>query len=180
MPDMKNFTRKNQEGFEQEFCNLIRRFQNIQTDSSKNKFSVDSPLGIFMAGENVKSIQQVMYNEFQQIDDAALEYISYKEQTAVELSVAFQNLDQAVFTIKEILLSAPNTKDEENYADWYPFKSKIVAYVDFEESLFNLQMMVDKKKIKVLKRDDRMASTMSDKSLITAITNNFNHVLIRV
>ena len=125
-------------------------------------------------------MQQIVYNEFQHINDTSLAYLSYKEQTAVELCVIFQNLDQAVFTIKEILLAAHNTKDEENYADWYPFKSEIVAYVDFEESLFNLQMMVDKKKIQVLKRDGRMASTSSDKSLLTAITSNFNRVLIRV
>ena len=176
---MKNFTKINQEVFEHEFCNVLRRFQNIQTDSSKNKFSADSPLGFFLEREKVKSMQQIVYDEFQHInDEASLAYISYKERTAVELSVTFQNLDQAVFTIKEILLAAPNTKDEENFAQWYPFKSTIIAYVDFEEILFNLQMMVNKNEIKVLKRNDRLASTETDKSLLTALTNKFNRVLI--
>ena len=107
-------------------------------------------------------------------------YIFYKEQTAIELSAVFKNLDQAVFTIKEILLAIPNTKDEEKFAEWYPFKSKIVAYVDFTESLFNLQMMVDKQEIKVVKRNDSSASTNSDKSLLKALKNNFKRVLILV
>ena len=177
---MKNFTKKNQKIFEHEFCNVLRRFQNIQTDNSKNKFSADSPLGFFLEGEKVKSIQQIAYNDFQHIDDTNTAYVFYKEQTAIELSAVFKNLDQAVFTIKEILLAIPNTKDEEKFAEWYPFKSKIVAYVDFTESLFNLQMMVDKQEIKVVKRNDSSASTNSDKSLLKALKNNFKRVLILV
>ena len=162
--------------FEQIFCGFVERIRTIQTDASRNKFSDESPLGKFINSEPVNSLQKVEYNEFQYVDDTQLQSISYKKQVAVELHVVFDQLEVAVFTIKEILVSTPNTKDEENYADWYPFKSEIIVYVDFEETSYNLQMRIDKNSIQVVKRDQTTGSDHSDRQLISALERCFVNV----
>ena len=104
--------------FEQNFCKILERLQTIQTDASRNKFSDGSPLKKFINSESIISLKKVEYNEFQDVDDHQLQIISYKEEVAIELRVVFDQLEVAVFTIKEILVATPNTKDEENYANW--------------------------------------------------------------
>ena len=143
---------------------------------SRNKFSDGSPLKKFINFESINSLIKVIYNEFQDVDDDHLQFISYKEQVAVELCVIFDQLEDAVFTIKEILVAAPNTKDEENYADWYPFKSRIVAYVDFDEANYNLQMKIDDDSIRVIKRDQTAGSNRSDYQLLNALKRCFTNV----
>ena len=51
--------------FEHNFCELVERIQNIQTDASKNKLSDEAPLGEFVKSEEVKSLQVVVYNKFE-------------------------------------------------------------------------------------------------------------------
>ena len=110
-----------------------------------------------------------MYNELHHLVNLDLEYINYKEQTVVESQIIFDQLEAASFTITEILLSIPNTKDEERYARWYPFKSKIVAYVDFDETIFNLQIMIEKCAISAVKRDCQSPLGRYDQQLLSAI-----------
>ena len=136
--------------FENKFCDIVQKLQNISTDVSVRKFARDSPLGKFLESEAILSEKQIMYNELHHLVNLDLEYINYKEQTVVELQIIFDQLEAATFTITEILLSIPNNKDEERYACWYPFKSKIVAYVDFDETIFNLQIMIEKCAISVV------------------------------
>ena len=98
--------------FEQNFCKILERLQTIQTDASRNKFSDASPLKKFINSVSIISLKKVEYNKFQDVDDKQLEFISYKEQVAVELCVVFDQLEDAVFTIKDILVAPTNTKDE--------------------------------------------------------------------
>ena len=162
--------------FEQNFCKILERLQTIQTDASRNKFSDGSPLKKFINSESIISLKKVEYNEFQDVDDHQLQIISYKEEVAIELRVVFDQLEVAVFTIKEILVATPNTKDEENYANWYPFKSRIVVYVDFDEANYNLQMKIDDDSIRVVKRDQTAGSNRSDYQLLYALTRCFSNV----
>lgn len=162
--------------FEQNFCKILERLQTIQTDASRNKFSDGSPLKKFINFESINSLKKVMYNEFQDIEDNHLQFISYKEQVAVELCVVFDHLEDAVFTIKELLVATPNTKDEENYQDWYPFKSRIVTYVDFDETNYNLQMKIDDDSIRVVKRDQSAGSNRGDYQLLYALKRCFINV----
>ena len=162
--------------FEHNFCKILERLQTIQTDASRNKFSDGSPLKKFINSESINSLKKVAHNEFQDVDDNQLQFISYKEQVAVELHLVFDQLEVAVFTIQEILVATPNTKDEENYADWYPFKSRIVAYVDFDEANYNLQMKIDDDSIRVVKRDQTAGSNRSDCQLLKVLKRCFTNV----
>ena len=121
--------------FENKFCDIVQKLQNISTDGSVRKFARDSPLGKFIENEAILSEKQIMCNELHHLVFLNLEYINYKEPTVVELLIIFDQLTAATFTITEILLSIPNAKDEERYARGYSFKSKIVAYVDFDETI---------------------------------------------
>ena len=112
--------------FENKFCDIVQKLQNINTDASVKKFAPNSPLGKFIDSEVILSKKQIMYNELHHLDKPNLEYINYKEQTVVELQVIFDQFADATFTKTEILLPIPNNKDEDRYARWYPFKSKIV------------------------------------------------------
>ena len=159
--------------FENRFCDIVQKLQNINTDGSVRKFARDSPLGKFIASEVILSKKQIMYNELHHLDKPNLEYINYEDQTVVELQVIFDQLAAATFTITEILLSVPNTKDEERYARWYPFKSKIVAYVDFDETIFNLQMMIEKCAIRIVRRNDQSPLGEYDQQLLSEIKERF-------
>ena len=166
--------------FENKFCDIVEKLQKIKTDGSAKKFVYNSPLGKFIKSEVILSIKQIMYNELHHLDDLSLEYVYYKEQTVVELQVVFDQLASATFTIKEILSSIPNTKDEERYARWYPFKSKIVAYVDFDETKFNLQMMIQKCDVKIVRRDDQSPLGQYDQQLLLAIKRRFKNFTLSV
>ena len=82
-------------------------------------------------------------------------------------------LSKKQFTITEILLPIPNTKDEVRYARWYPFKSKIVVYIDFDETKFNLQMMIEKCAIRIVRRNDQSPLGEYDQQLLSAIKERF-------
>ena len=166
--------------FENKFCDIVQKLQNISTDGSVRKFARNSPLGKFIGSEAILSKKQIMYNELHHLDNFNLEYINYKEQTVVKLQVIFDQLAAATFTIKEILLSIPNTKDEERYARWYPFKSKIIAYIDFDDTKFNLQMMIEKCGIRIVKWDDKNPLGQFDQQLLSAIKEQCKIFFLRV
>ena len=112
--------------FENKFCDIVQKLQNISTDASIKKFAPNSPLGKFIDSEVILSKKQIMYNELHHLDKPNLEYINYEDQTVVELKVIFDQIAATTFTKTEILLPIPNNKDEDRYARWYPFKCKIV------------------------------------------------------
>ena len=164
--------------FEQNFCELVERIQNIQTDASKNKFSDEAPLGEFVKTEEVKSLQVVVYNKFETASEIQSQIINHKNKVAAELRMFFDQLDEVVFTFNEILMAAPNTRDEENYADWYPFKSQVVVYVDFDETKYNLQMKIDKNHIQIVKRNQSAGLAKKDHQLIFALNTSFDNIKI--
>ena len=130
-------------------------------------------MGKFIESEAILSKKQIMYNELHHLEKPNLEYLNYKEQAVVELQVVFDQLAAATFTITEILLPIPNTKDEVRHTRWYPFKSKIVAYIDFDETKFNLQMMIEKCAIRIVRRNDQSPLGEYDQQLLSAIKERF-------
>ena len=166
--------------FEQNFCELVERIQNIQTDASKNKFSDEAPLGEFVKSEEVKSLQVVVYNKFETASEIQSQITNHKNKVAAELHIVFDQLDAVVFTFNEILVAAPNTRDEENYADWYPFKSQVVVYVDFDEAEYNLQMRIDNNNIQITKRNQSTGLGWNDQQLIAALETSFGGIKTRV
>ena len=79
--------------FENKFCDIVQKLQNINTDASVKKFAPNSPLGKFIDSEVILSKKQIMYNELHHLDKPNLEYINYKEQTVVELKVIFDQFE---------------------------------------------------------------------------------------
>lgn len=166
--------------FEQRFCELVERIQSIKTDTSRNKFSDEAPLGEFVKSEKVTSLQVIVYNEFETTSDHQLQIINHRDKVAVELHLVFDQLDAAVFSFNEILVAAPNTRDEENYADWYPFKSQVVVYVDFDEAEYNLQMRIDNNNIQITKRNQSTGLGWNDQQLIAALETSFGSIKMMI
>ena len=162
--------------FEQIFCELVKRIQGIETDASSNKFSNEAPLRKFINSENVTSLRTVIDNDFTTIDCNHQKFTNNKDKDAVELQVVFQGLELALFTFVETLLAAPNTRDEENFADWYPFKSQIVVYVDFDKVLYNLQMRICRSDIQIIKRNQAVGIRGNDQQLISALESSFKKI----
>ena len=162
--------------FEQNFCELVERIKNIQPDASKNKLSDGATLGEFVKTEEVKSLQVVVYNKFETASEIQSQITNHKNKVAAELHIVFDQLDAVVFTFNEILVAAPNTRDEESYADWYPFKSEVVVYVDFDETKYNLQMKVDKSHIQIVKRNQSAGLAKKDHQLISVLNSSFDNI----
>lgn len=89
------------------------------------------------------------------------------------MSVSASDLDDFLFTIEEWVLPEPNTKDENNYYDWYPFKSTIEAYIDCEKTKYNIMIKIDKKKLTIKKLNENIKLTQYDKKLILEVKNKF-------
>jgi len=172
--------KKNTFKFEQIFCELVERIQGIETDASSNKFSNEAPLRKFINSEDVTSLQTVIDNDFTTSDSNHLKFTNYKDKDAVELHVVFHGLELALFTFVETLLAVPNTRDEENFADWYPFKSQIVVYVDFDNANYNLQIRICRSDIQIIKRNQAAEIGGSDHQLISALESSFYKIKKKV
>ena len=122
----------------------------------------------------------LVYNEFETTSDHQLQIINHRDKVAVELHLVFDKLDAAVFSFNEILVAAPNTRDEENYADWYPFKSQVVVYVDFDEAEYNLQMRIDNNNIQITKRNQSTGLGWNDQQLIAAVETSFGSIKMMI
>ena len=66
--------------FEQRFCELVERIQSIKTDTSRNKFSDEAPLGAFVKSEKVTSLQVIVYHEFETTSDHQLQIINHRDK----------------------------------------------------------------------------------------------------
>ena len=102
----------------------------------------------------------------------------YKDQIAVELELYLDTDELFKFTIIETLCAAPNTKDEINYFNWYPFKSKIVSFIDLNEEFFNILMKIENGSITVAIRDENEPYSPMDKELVSALIANFEKVSV--
>ena len=166
--------------FETSFCQVIERFQNIETDGSSDKLSDNSPLGKFIAGEQINSLKVITHRTFPEASEFEIDNQNYKEHIAVEITILFELLNCVTFTIKEIILAPPNPKDEDNYYAWYPYKSKLVAYVDFNRDNRNLIAEIKNSKITMVKKNDALSITSEDEKLIEALKKNFTTVRIEM
>ena len=166
--------------FETSFCQVIERFQNIDTDGSSDKLSDNSPLGKFIAGEHINSLKVITHRTFPEASEFEIDNQNYKEHIAVEINILFKFLNCVTFTIKEIILAPPNPKDEDNYYAWYPYKSKLVAYVDFNRDNRNLIVEIKNSKITMAKKNDALSITSEDEKLIEALKKNFTTVGIEM
>ena len=90
--------------FENKFCDIVQKLQNISTDGSVRKFTRNSPLRKFIESEPILSKKQIMYNELHHWDNFNLEYINYKEQTVVELQVIFDQLAETLERVTNVIL----------------------------------------------------------------------------
>ena len=66
-------------------------------------------------------------------------YREKKRYTKAEVEISVAGLNDFVFKIEEFVLPAPNSKDENNYYDWYSFKSIIETYLNCEKVRYNIQ-----------------------------------------
>ena len=92
------------------------------------------------------------------------------------MSVLASGLDDFLFTIEEWILPEPNTKDENSYWDWYPYKSTIEAYTDCEKTKYNIVMKIDNKKISIKKSNENNKLTQYDKKLLLEVKKKFKFV----
>ena len=166
--------------FETSFCQVIERFQNIETDGSSDKLSDNSPLRKFIGGEHINSLKVITHRTFPEASEFEVDNQSYKEHIAVEITILFEFLNCVTFTIKEIILAPPNPKDEDNYYAWYPHKSKLVAYVDFNKDNRNLIVEIKNSKITMVKKNDALSITSEDEKLIEALKKKFTTVRIKM
>ena len=160
------------------FINVVTQLLDIIPSDAKDKLSADSPLGNFINTINYKNFNVITYLNPQKISESAEIHFFYEDQIAVELEIYLDADDLFKFTIIETLCATPNTRDEENYFNWYPFKSNIVSYVDFNEQFFNILMKVENGRITILVRDDSQPEYPFDKELVKAVMSNFKNVLV--
>ena len=161
---------------ESKFCNIAEEIQNIVTDESSNKLSQTAPLGKFLQAPDItvsKIITNIKGADCESTDPRYGKTIGY---TAAEVSILASGLDDFLFTIEEWVLPEPNTKDENNYWDWYPFKSTIEAYIDCEKTKYNIVIKIDREKITIKKLNENNKITQYDKKLILEIKNKFKFV----
>ena len=160
------------------FIDFVTRLLNVIPTDAKEKLSADTPLGKLINITNYKDIFIKTYLNPQNLSDSEKIHLFYKDIIAVEIELYLDEGDLFKFTIIETLCAIPNTRDEEKYFNWYPFKSKIVTYVDFNEKFFNILMKVENGRITFLIRDDDRELYPFDKNLVAAVISIFKNVWV--
>ena len=160
------------------FIDFVTRLLNVIPTDAKEKLSADTPLGKLINITNYKDIFIKTYLNPQNLSDSEKIHLFYKDIIAVEIELYLDEGDLFKFTIIETLCAIPNTRDEEKYFNWYPFKSKIVTYVDFNEKFFNILMKVENGRITFLVRDDDRELYPFDKNLVVAVISIFKNVWV--
>lgn len=160
------------------FIDFVTRLLNVIPIDAKEKLSADTPLGKLINTANYKDIFIKTYLNAQSLSDSKKIHLFYKDIIAVEIELYLDEGDLFKFTIIETLCAIPNTRDEEKYFNWYPFKSKIVTYVDFNEKFFNILMKVENGRITFLVRDDDRELYPFDKKLVAAVISIFENVWV--
>ena len=160
------------------FIDFVTRLLNVMPIDAKQKLSADTPLGKLINTTNYKDIFIKTYLNAKNLSDSKKIHLFYKDIIAVEIELYLDEGDLFKFTIIETLCAIPNTRDEEKYFNWYPFKSKIVTYVDFNEKFFNILMKVENGRITFLVRDDDRELHPFDKKLVAAVISIFENVWV--
>lgn len=160
------------------FNNFVTKLLQVTPNDAREKLSKKAPLGKFIDKINYKKFVLKKYLNSQNMTDHDAIHFFYKDQIAVELEIHLDKDDLFKFTIIESLCAAPNTKDEMNYYNWYPFKSKLVTFVDFNEQFFNILMKIDNSSITVLKRDENEPYSPMDIELVSTVMANFEKVSV--
>ena len=160
------------------FINVVTQLHDTIPSDAKDKLSTSSPLGRFINEIEYKNFNLITYLNPQRLSELDELHFFYQDQIAVELEIYLDTDDLFKFTIIETLCATPNTRDEENYLNWYPFKSKIVGYVDFNEQFFNILMKIENGRITILVRDDSQPDYPFDQDLVAAVILNFKNVSV--
>ena len=160
------------------FVNFVKQLLLVVPNNADEKLSKSAPLGKFINTVNYNNFVLKKYLTSQTLTEYDELHLFYKDQIAVELEIYLDNDDLFKFTIIESLCAAPNTKDEMNYYNWYPFKSKLVTFVDFNEQFFNILMKIDNNSITVLKRDEYEPYSPMDIELVSTVIANFEKVSV--
>lgn len=160
------------------FVNFVKQLLLVVPNNADEKLSKSAPLGKFINTVNYKNFVLKRYLTSQTLTEYGELHLFYKDQIAVELEIYLDMHEFFKFTIKETLCAAPNTKDEMNYYNWYPFKSKLVTFVDFNEQFFNILMKIDNSSITVLTRDESEPYSTMDIELLSTVMANFEKVSV--
>lgn len=160
------------------FIDVVKQLLNTVPNDAKDKLSADAPLGKLINTMNFKNFYLRTYLNPQKLCKSNEMHLFYKDQVAVELEIHLDADDLFKLTIIETLCATPNTRDEENYFNWYPFKSNIVTYVDFNEQFFNILMKVEKGRITFLVRDEDIKCNPYDEELVSEVISKFNDVVV--
>lgn len=161
-------------GFETKFCAILSEIQKIKTDGSPDKLSEVSPLSKFLISQEIQSYNLLVHDKPEEDLLNDIDHIQYYEYVGVEIEILFKGLEFFKYTFQETVIEPPNTKDEENYYQWYPFKSKIKVFIDSDDNLFNLIFMTELGEINIAKKDEKFPLTEKDQILINAIQQQFN------
>ena len=160
------------------FVNFVKKLLLVAPNNADEKLSKIAPLGKFINTVNYKNFILKKYLTSQTVTEHDELHLFYKDQIAVELEIHLDTDDLFKLTIIESLCATPNTKDEMNYYNWYPFKSKLVTFVDFNEQFFNISMKIDNSSITVLKRDENEPYSPMDIELVSTVMANFEKVSV--
>ena len=160
------------------FVNFVKQLLLIKPNEAKDKLSKNAPLGKFIKSSNYKRFVLKKYLNSQELSEQDEIHFFYKDKIAVELELYLEADEPFKFTIIETLCATPNTKDEINYFNWYPFKSKIVSFVDFNEQFFNILMKIENGSITVFIRDANEPYSPMDQELVSALIANFEKVSV--
>lgn len=160
------------------FVNFVKQLLLVVPNNADEKLSKSAPLGKFINTVNYNNFVLKKYLTSQTLTEYDELHLFYEDQIAVELEIYLDKDDLFKFTIIESLCAAPNTKDEMNYYNWYPFKSKLVTFVDFNEQFFNILMKIDNNSITVLKRDEYEPYSPMDIELVSTVMANFEKVSV--
>ena len=171
-------TRSSKSEYKVFFVNFVKQLLLIKPNEAKDKLSKNAPLGKFIKSSNYKRFVLKKYLNSQKLSKKDEIHFFYKDQIAVELELYLDTDELFKFTIIETLCAAPNTKDEINYFNWYPFKSKIVSFIDLSEKFFNILMKIENGSITVVIRDENEPYSPMDKELVSALIANFEKVSV--
>ena len=169
-------TKHDKNSIESKFCEFARKIQAILPDGSSDKLCETAPLGEFLRANGIISSQIINQIKGENCENINPRYGNTLGYTAAEVAVTVAGIDNFLFSIEEFVLPPPNTKDDNNYWDWYPFKSTIEAFVDCDRAKYNLVIRIEKKKITIKKFDESSELKDCDRELILKIKECFKFV----
>ena len=126
----------------------------------------------FLISQEIQSHNLLVHDKPEEDLLNDIDHIQYYEYVGAEIEILFKGLEFFKYTFQETVIEPPNTKDEENYYQWYPFKSKIKVFIDSDDNLFNLVFMTELGEINIAKKDKNFLLQRKIKFLSTQFSNN--------